>query len=354
MSNYYVLNFNDNISGLGTLYVLLLVNNMQVITDGFTTIREDISVKTFFVCWYALGVLFLLNLLTASLLSSFLSFWVLQKKIIYQQPPQPSHSHSNQSQEILNPIQGDGNSDVGTLHAQQSGVRECAESHHSFSHQQQTEISIHTLDLPSGSIQGNDPSLTRGRSQTVTLNSMDDTLQWFRFGSAVWEGEEIDTKRSKPGLFLNHCVSDLLEGSFHHPEAIPIRDTQVNGGGFAEISTLSALPSLREVMTTCPQIVTRIPFAPTPSSMEEDFEYSSERHHSEESFRGEATLRLSTQFIDSRKGRAEETHREVYRPSEMRGNHLRETETRKEPVNQRSLARQWKVCLCLFPRIMMC
>jgi hypothetical protein len=347
-NNYYVLNFNDNISALGTLYVLLLVNNMHIIAEGFTSIREDIPVKAFFVCWYVLGVLFLLNLLTASLLSSFLSFWVLQKKVIYETQsdgPSPSYGPRDGVSETLNPIQREGEQLA-------EEAEECARS----PYQQQAEISIHSLGLPSVSNPDNGP-VARGRSQTVTLNSMDETLHWFRLGSAVWEGENIDTKQSKPGSshFSTYplLISFLCKGSLALAKNVStsMRDTQALGTNREDLSPFPGVSSLREGVQTCRlQITNRIPFisSPCPLQEEEDEDEdeggrSSDRHPSEESFRGEATLRLSTQFIDSRKEqRAEEAPREVYRPSEMNGkpNSFPRRESRGQ---NRTLARQWKV-----------
>lgn len=175
-SNYYVLNFNDNISALGTLYVLLLVNNMHVIATGYTAISYDIPVKTFFVCWYIVGVLFLLNLLTASLLSSFLSFWVAQKKIIY----------GTTIEENNNPI----------LAAHDNTKRaDSCESHFSQSLQKTSEISFQAHTLPD---QEQSLISTRGRSQTVALNSMDDMFKWFHMGSSVWGGENLNVKEPQP------------------------------------------------------------------------------------------------------------------------------------------------------------
>jgi hypothetical protein len=79
LNNYFVLNFNDVLSSLGTLYLLLFVNNMQIVASGFTCSSYDLPVRIFFVSWYIIGVLLFLNLLTASLLSSFIYFWVVRK-----------------------------------------------------------------------------------------------------------------------------------------------------------------------------------------------------------------------------------------------------------------------------------
>ena len=74
-NNYYVLNFNDVLSSLGTLFTLLLVSNMHVIVTGFTAVTIGVYGKMFVISWYCIGTLLFLNLLMASLLTSFISFW---------------------------------------------------------------------------------------------------------------------------------------------------------------------------------------------------------------------------------------------------------------------------------------
>jgi hypothetical protein len=78
-SDYFVLNFNDTVLSLGTLFVLLLVSNMHNIATGFTAVTEGASTKLFFISWYCIGTLLLLNLLMASLLTSLISFWFSRK-----------------------------------------------------------------------------------------------------------------------------------------------------------------------------------------------------------------------------------------------------------------------------------
>ena len=67
-SNYWPLNFNDFPSGFITLFCLLHVNNMHIIASGFTAVTSTWS-EVFFAVWYAVGVLFLLNILIAFFLS---------------------------------------------------------------------------------------------------------------------------------------------------------------------------------------------------------------------------------------------------------------------------------------------
>jgi hypothetical protein len=66
---YWPLNFNDFLSALVTIFVLLIVNNMNVITDGIesnlTSMEERFLCKLFILSWYMIGVLLLLNILTS-------------------------------------------------------------------------------------------------------------------------------------------------------------------------------------------------------------------------------------------------------------------------------------------------
>ena len=69
MDEYWPLNFNDMLSGLVTAFILLLVNNMHIIEAGFdsalTSQTQAFFCKLFFLSFYALAVLFLLNIVTS-------------------------------------------------------------------------------------------------------------------------------------------------------------------------------------------------------------------------------------------------------------------------------------------------
>lgn len=351
-SNYYVLNFNDNISSLATLYTLLLVNNMHITVSGFTSISYNIPVRTFFVCWYVLGVLFLLNLLTASLLSSFLSFWVFQKKITHEiNNVRTSEREEVKGEERANPPLGfDSNDPLGPPQRTES-----LDSHHSISLLQPSEMSLQTSTLDQGPPTGGLTS-RRGRSQTVTLNSSDDMFHWFSVGSTVWEGESINIAQSNPGksasLFTLRPYFILSESKQHQTAQVTVT------GDFDDfkhdLSTLAALPpQLREPKHLL--ITNHIPFSTHSDIVANAFEDGVDldrddesRSLSDESFRGETTLRLSTKFIDSRRDQildGEENPRKAYMPSEARhlfastpADHHAEI-----PPKQRTLARQWKV-----------
>lgn len=72
-NGYWPLNFNDMPSGMVTMFILLHVNNMHITASGFVAVSNQWA-EVFFALWYAIGVLFLLNLLTAVLLNEFASY----------------------------------------------------------------------------------------------------------------------------------------------------------------------------------------------------------------------------------------------------------------------------------------
>lgn len=63
-SGYWPLNFNDFPSGFVTMFILLHVNNMHVVTRGFVVTNNQWA-ELFFGAWYAVGVLLMINVLVA-------------------------------------------------------------------------------------------------------------------------------------------------------------------------------------------------------------------------------------------------------------------------------------------------
>lgn len=72
-SGYWPLNFNDMPSGFVTMFVLLHVNNMHITTSGMVAVDGQWS-ELFFAAFYAFGVLYLLNVLTAVFLNEFMGY----------------------------------------------------------------------------------------------------------------------------------------------------------------------------------------------------------------------------------------------------------------------------------------
>jgi hypothetical protein len=93
--NYYVLCYNDPLLALGSLFVLLMVNNTFIISKGVEVVTEGSACRVFFMAWYILGVLFLLNLFSASILTSFMNFWLARHQTSTYHP-QHRHSHGEE------------------------------------------------------------------------------------------------------------------------------------------------------------------------------------------------------------------------------------------------------------------
>jgi hypothetical protein len=73
-NGYWSLNFNDFISAFVTLFVCLHVSDFDVISTGFTAVTTN-AAKLFFVAWYIVGVLLMLNILKSFFLGEFLLYF---------------------------------------------------------------------------------------------------------------------------------------------------------------------------------------------------------------------------------------------------------------------------------------
>ena len=69
-SNYYANNFNDFASSLVTLFELLVVNNWQVLMEGFIQVTSPFY-RWFFICFWSIAVVVILNLVVAFILEAF-------------------------------------------------------------------------------------------------------------------------------------------------------------------------------------------------------------------------------------------------------------------------------------------
>eukprot|EP00936_MAST-01D_sp_MAST-1D-sp1_P002157 g2157.t1 len=69
-SGYEVNNFNDYGSACMTLFELLVVNNWQVLMEGFVAVR-NLQARWFFILFYGFSVVMLLNLIVAFVLDAF-------------------------------------------------------------------------------------------------------------------------------------------------------------------------------------------------------------------------------------------------------------------------------------------
>ena len=72
-NGYLPLNFNDYESAFVTLFCILVVNNWFVFVDGFAAVTTVATSRLFFISFYLVGVLVLLNVVVAFILDAFLS-----------------------------------------------------------------------------------------------------------------------------------------------------------------------------------------------------------------------------------------------------------------------------------------
>jgi len=68
LNRYWPLNFNDMFGGFVTMFTLLYINNMQIITDGCSAV-SSVNARWFFVLFYIFGVLYVRNIFTSFLWS---------------------------------------------------------------------------------------------------------------------------------------------------------------------------------------------------------------------------------------------------------------------------------------------
>jgi hypothetical protein len=71
-SNYWVNNFNDIPSGMVVCFELIMVNNWMVFSDGFALVTSKWA-RWFFVAFYIVGVLIMLNIVVAFVLDAFMA-----------------------------------------------------------------------------------------------------------------------------------------------------------------------------------------------------------------------------------------------------------------------------------------
>lgn len=79
-AGYWPNNFNDIMSGIIVCFELIMVNNWMVIAEGFAVVTNKWS-RLFFVSFYVVGVLIILNIVTAFALDAFMDFYQNQERI---------------------------------------------------------------------------------------------------------------------------------------------------------------------------------------------------------------------------------------------------------------------------------
>jgi len=73
--NFYALNFNDFMSACITLFCCLHVSDFDTIATGFAAVTSQ-SAKLYFILWYVVGTLLMLNILKSFVLGEFLALFL--------------------------------------------------------------------------------------------------------------------------------------------------------------------------------------------------------------------------------------------------------------------------------------
>jgi len=72
-NNYWENNFNDVAHGLVVLFEIMIVNNWNLILEGFIVAANNTAYRLYFVCFYAVSVLILINVCVALVLDAFIT-----------------------------------------------------------------------------------------------------------------------------------------------------------------------------------------------------------------------------------------------------------------------------------------
>jgi len=71
--NYVIFNFNDFGSAFVTLFVILVQNNWHLVTLIYTTLNGSLLVYLFFISFYVLAVIAILNIVLAFIIDIYVS-----------------------------------------------------------------------------------------------------------------------------------------------------------------------------------------------------------------------------------------------------------------------------------------
>ena len=69
-SDYVYINFNDMWQSLMCLWDVIMVNNMDAVTNMYTLIMNNNWYRLYFFIWYFVGVLVVLNIVVACILDN--------------------------------------------------------------------------------------------------------------------------------------------------------------------------------------------------------------------------------------------------------------------------------------------
>lgn len=78
--NYFLCNFNDLVSSLVTLFILIVVNNWYVIVEMCVDIMDGNTLyRIYFIIWFYFGVIIGLNIIVAFAIDMYSAFERLNK-----------------------------------------------------------------------------------------------------------------------------------------------------------------------------------------------------------------------------------------------------------------------------------
>ena len=100
---FYHLNFNDFASAYITLFSCLHVSDFDVIAGGFTAVT-DLWTRLYFLMWYIIGTLLILNILKSFFLADFMLI-VDRRRHLKETEPEPERDGSHFSHGDDDPVQ---------------------------------------------------------------------------------------------------------------------------------------------------------------------------------------------------------------------------------------------------------
>jgi hypothetical protein len=91
-SSYWAMNFNDFISSIWALFSLMLVNNSAIITNAIVLATGSRWSRLYFILFYYINVIIILNLVIATILDEFLTQWKTIKDVQKLQKKAAKHN----------------------------------------------------------------------------------------------------------------------------------------------------------------------------------------------------------------------------------------------------------------------
>jgi hypothetical protein len=92
-SDYYSLNFNSIPSAIITLICLLRVSGWDTFAMAMVKVKDDSSARLFFILWYLIGVLLLMNIVATLFISGFVVEAATHEQQSHALESEPQHSN---------------------------------------------------------------------------------------------------------------------------------------------------------------------------------------------------------------------------------------------------------------------